>query len=507
MNKLVHEYQQHKIFYSLLFAVFVFKILFANWIPLTSDEAYFITWGKNLDYGYYDHTPFVGWLLAAFLTVSDAVWWLRMPAILLPLFVSWAIYKILDKRNVESALIVSLAYLAAPVSIINVLITTDTPLIYFSFISAWFFYKASISEEAKKQSAYYLLTGLFLGLAFFSKYFAVLLGIAYGLYIVFFQRNKKGFNGLLLILMMVAPFVITNITWNYNNCWNNILFNLFNRTSQIDNPLVSLASYILILGYLYFPFLIVLWGENRKKLQAVPKDKFIQVFLWLSVFPLLIFFFLLFRKQIGLHWLLSFYPFIFIALAKVLNHQQWKKTAYLLIGFSVIHLALISTVLLLPVNHFENKDEAQQNLIIGKHPREVFSQIEQYREKYIIASVSYGMASVASYYTGNRVYVIGEGSVHAREDDSFIDYSELDGKNIIIIKRTASNLDSLREFFVNSKRKTFMVRGVSFELLMGDGFKYKDYHEKVLKKINRRYYSIPSWLPVGQCEFKDKYSF
>ena len=507
MKKLVHEYHQHKIFYNLLFAVFVFKILFANWIPLTSDEAYFITWGKNLDYGYYDHTPFVGWLLAALLTVSDDLWWLRIPAITLPLFIAWAIYKILDKYHPGSAFLVALAFLVAPVNVINVLITTDTPLIYFSFISAWFFYKAEITDNPERKSIYYLLTGLFLGLAFFSKYFAVLLGIAYGLYILFFQRNKSGFKGLALILVMVLPFVLINIVWNYNNCWNNILFNLFNRTAAADNVMDSLISFITLLLYLYFPFIFVLRGESRKILYTAWHEKFTHVFLWLAGLPVLIFFFLLFRKEVGLHWLLSFYPFIFIAMSRVLNYVQWKRTVYLFIIFSIVHLVVISTILIAPVENFANKKEAQQNIIMGKYPEDVFSKLEQYKDKYIFASISYGMASISSYYTGQHVYVIGEGSYHAREDDSLSDYSKLDGKNFMIFKRTALNIEPLRKYFSQSERKTIVVHGVSFEILLGKGFKYHYYHENVLKQINQKYYQIPSWLPFGQCYFKSTYVF
>ena len=187
-------------FYKILFAVFVIRLAFAIWIPMTGDEAYFITWGKNLDYGYYDHTPFVGWLLAVFLTISDATWWLRLPAILLPLVLAVGIFKILKPRfldNPQIALWVALTFLVAPVNIINVFITTDTPLILFSFISAWFFYKAIYENEENNSSAInFILCGLFLGLAFFSKYFAIFLGIAYGLYIIFFYRNRKGFIGL-----------------------------------------------------------------------------------------------------------------------------------------------------------------------------------------------------------------------------------------------------------------------------------------------------------------------
>jgi 4-amino-4-deoxy-L-arabinose transferase-like glycosyltransferase len=82
------------LFYRILWLTLAIKLVFAAWIPLTGDEAYFIGWGKNLDYGYYDHPPMVGWWLAGLLQVSDAVSWLRLPSVLLTTFIGWAIYQL-----------------------------------------------------------------------------------------------------------------------------------------------------------------------------------------------------------------------------------------------------------------------------------------------------------------------------------------------------------------------------------------------------------------------------
>lgn len=126
---------------------------------------------------------------------------------------------------------------------------------------------------------------------------------------------------------------------------------------------------------------------------------------------------------------------------------------------------------------------------------------------YTFATISYGMSSVLSYYTRKHVIVFDKASFHAREDERLTDYRKLDGKNILIFKRTKSNLDKLSKYFSSSERKSFKVREATFELLIGQKFNYKLYREEVLKPINNDFYSIPDWLPVGQCEFKEKYNF
>jgi len=496
------------LFFKALIVVFFIRMLFAVWIPMTGDEAYFIVWGKNLDYGYYDHTPIVGWLLSLLLTVSDAAWWLRLPSVVLPILISYGIFHLLRTRQPQVAAWVALTFLVAPVNVINILITTDTPLIFFSFISAWFLYSALYEEETTKQwNTKFILAGLFLGLAFFSKYFAVFLGISYGVFIVLFHRNKKGLSGLGLILLMVLPFVLLNLLWNYNNCWNNILFNLFNRTAAADDSFISLTKYTGILIYLFSPVFIYYLIKNRKLFKQQDAVDFSHFYLWILFVPLFLFLVLVFRKEVGLHWIFSFYPFAFIAFAGLLSVKQWRWTFHFMWFFSIVHVTAILSIMLLPVETFANKKEAIENLTIGKYPEEVFSYLKPYEKNYTFATISYGMSSVASYYTRKHFIVFDKASFHAREDERLIDYKKLDGKNILIFKRTAANLDKYSRYFSGSERKSFKVRGATFELLMGDKFNYALYREEVLKEINRDFYTMPDWLPPGQCDFKRKYNF
>ena len=490
------------LFYKSMLFVLVLRIGLAAWFPMTADEAYFITWGKYPDYGFYDHTPILGWLLSSFLWLSDAGWWLRMPAVLLPIFLAWGIYKILLPRYADVAPWVAMAFLFAPINIINVLITHDIPLIYLSFISAWFFYKAVHVTQSKMD---YLWCGLFLGLAFFSKYFAVLLGVAYGFYIVVIMRDKKSWRGLLIIFSGVLPFLFLNLLWNYNNCWNNILFNLFNRTAAADDIATSMSIYITTLVYLISPPLIYYIFKNRKSLVSLWQNKLSQSYMWIALFPLFLFFLLVFHKEIGLHWVLSFFPFVFVAFASLLSTTQWRRTLIFMAAFSLLHIMILSTIMMLPETTFASKKEAVQNLTFAKYPDELLAKLAPYEENYKLASISYGFGSLLYYHSRKHVMIIGAASFHARQDDNITDYRELDGKNILIIKRTGTNLDVFKRYFNTSQRKTIYVRDASFELLLGDGFNYNLYHKEVLERINRDYYAKPAWLPVGQCRFQSIY--
>lgn len=506
-NAELNKENSQSFFYRALAIVFVIRLIISAWLPITGDEAYFVVWGHNLDYGYYDHTPFVGWLLAALLTISDATWWLRLPSVLLPLFISFVIYHLLKKRQAEVALLVALSFLVAPVNIINVLITNDTPLIFFSFVSSWYFYQALTNDAENNNYNHFILTGLFLGLAFISKYFAVFLGVTYGLYIVLFHRDRRSFIGLLIVFLMVLPFVFINLYWNYHNCWSNILFNLYNRATAEKDSLANLAKYIGVLIYLLSPVLIYFILKNIRQLKVINHEKHNHVYLWLTAIPLILFLVLTINKLIGLHWLLSFYPFAFIAFAPLLNVKQWRITFYFMLIFSVIHALALASILSFPVSTFTSNMTAQQSFAFGRYPDKFLNQLKTYEKDYVFSTVSYGMASIASYYSEKDFLVFGEASVHGREGDKITNFKEFNGKNILIFKRSKSFLDVYQNYFESYERKKIQAEGVTFELLLGKGFKYNLYRTEVLSQVNKDYYAIPKWLPVGSCSFKEKYNF
>lgn len=491
-------------FYKVLLIVFVIRFTLSAWIPILGDEAYFVIWGNNLDYGYYDHPPLVGWLLSFLLLFSDATWWLRLPAVLLPIILSFLIFKLLKPKHPNVAVLVALVYLVAPVNIINFLITTDTPLVFFSFISVIYFYQAVYETNSNKD---YLLAGLYLGLAFFSKYFAAILGITYGLYILLYHRDKKSLIGLFLVTLMVIPFIMVNLLWNYNNCGNNFLFNLVNRTAGDTASLSNIGKYAGILLYLFTPAFAYFLIKERHKIKSQLQNTFSKFYIWLSVIPLILFLILAIKKPVGLHWLFSFYPFVFIAFAGVLSVKRWRILFHIMWIFSLLHVILLSSIMILPTDMFSKGKESVQNIVYGKYPHEVLAHLKPYEKDYHFATISYGISSTASYYSKKHFLVFNKASLHAREDDKLTNYKKVDGENVVIFKRTASNLDKLGRYFKSSERKTFEVRGATFELLIGDEFNYALYREEILKKVNKEFYKTPSWLPVGQCEFKNKYGF
>ncbi len=485
------------------------RIGVAYWIPLTGDEAYFITWGKHLDYGYYDHPPMVGWFLSLLLLFGDATVWLRLPGILMFSFMGIVIYRVLKNANIDEdkAAIATILFLLTPLNLLSVLITTDTPLILWSFISAIYFYQAQKEDRLTK----YLLAGVFLGLAFYSKFFAGLLGLAYFFYVIFFVRGQRGlkpYAGIAVVLLGVAPFIILNLIWNYNNCWNNYLFNLVNRTSDAHFSLATIGIYLGLLAYLITPPIIwygfkVFRPESRANYLEILKQP-IGIFLGLFIIPLLLFLLLSFVKSIGLHWLLSFYPFLFISVGFLFSKKQLISSLKFMVVFSLLHLAVLAFIVISAPGLFEKNENTYKDVLYGLENTVILKKLAAYRNDYIFATDSYIESALLSYTSREHVIVLGYGSYHAREDDKLTDFRMLEGKNILLVSYT-KDLDYLHKFFVNVEIKPLKIEKATFYYALGQGFKYKEYRKLVIQNALDRYYRIPKWLPTGQCYMQSMY--
>lgn len=487
-------------FYVTLVLTLAFKFWLAIALPMTGDEAYFIYWGVYPDYGFYDHPPMVGWILMLLLKLSRAEWVLRLPVIVLPALVALAMLQYLRPTDESKAYVAALAFLLLPVNVWNVLITTDTPLVLFSVLSVLCF-AAALRRESQML---YAAAGALLGLAFLSKYFAVLLGLAYLAFVLTQPAGRRSWRGLVTLVASVLPFAALNAWWNYNHCWANLLFNVYNRHDSAGWSLRTPALYLLSLLYMLSPVALYhFWNGSavlRQKL-AEPSTRF---FMLAWVVPLGVFGLLSLVKQIGLHWLLSFAPFFFIAAALVLSAAQLRKSVVYLFAFSVVHVAVIVGASLLPIEIWKSS-RLYDGIVFHVKTAELLQRLEPYAGKYEFSADGFSPAVTASYASGKYFFVFGSASSHARHDDILTDFRTLADKNILVLRKNPPNPGDYAPYFAKVEFRQFELHGATFYLVLGDTFDYPRYREQVLRPLRDRYYRIPSYLPLGHCYFCERY--
>lgn len=489
-----------RLFWTVLALSLILKLGLAAWLPLTGDEAYFYLWGKYPDFGYYDHPPMVGWFLHLLLYFGDAEWWLRLPAVLLSSFIGWGIYRMLRHPvGEERAVLVALLYLLSPMSLTMVLIATDTPLILFSFLSAWALWRALDSQGYR----WFVVSGLLLGLAFLSKFFAVLLGLAYGVYLLLVRRSRRNAVGLLLLFLAVLPFAALTLWWNYNHCWDNILFNLINRHSGSDAGSGEPLYFVGMLLYLVTPPL--LWYGWRHRREGWRQLRGGTLFAWLWLLPMLLFALLSFGTTIGLHWVLAFYPFLFLSLPLLFGVRELRRSAIFMAGFSFLHLLMLAALMLMPLDTWKENTLLHHDLVYGMHLDEFWHEIEPLAGERRLATGNYAYSAMLEYETGRRVAVFGDASKHGRQDDILTDYRELDGKGLAILLYADRHVARYKSYFDRAELHTLTVRGARHFLLVGDGFDYSRYRDDILELVRKKYYRMPWFLPAGSCYFYDRY--
>ena len=263
-------------FWFALAATLVFRLWLGAALPITGDEAYFAIWGRHPDLGFYDHPPMVGWMLAPLVQLSDAAWVLRLPSILLPAALAFLVRHALTAwfaRDADTADAAALAVLLMPVNVWNVLVTTDTPLALFSV--------ASMLAFARQR---FFFAGVLLGLAFLSKYFAVLLGLGYLVWALA-ARRPRAFG---LAFLGALPFGLVNLYWNWQACWCNVMFNAINRHEGAGLAWSTPALYAVMLVYVAAPLLWFAWRE-RSRLRAAAPQPAVGVMLAAWLVPLAIF--------------------------------------------------------------------------------------------------------------------------------------------------------------------------------------------------------------------------
>ncbi len=478
------------------------KLGFAAALPLTGDEAYFVLYARSPDWGgFYDHPPLVGWLIWLMAHIGSHEFILRLPAVALGLVLPLGVYAVLRPVDVRKARLVALLLLLTPVYLLGVLITTDTGLILFGFLSVLALYRA----ESHGPLRWYALAGLLLGLAFYSKYFAALLGLAFAVYFLAYARSR--WREFLLLFAIAGIFVLLNLFWNYLHCWNHVMFNVVNRHSgggapSLGSGVVNLALYGLMLVYL---FALPLWFavRDRARIRAGIGTGPWRVFLVAGLVPLALFLLIAPFRSVGLHWVLGFVPLLYV-LYGFLPRASLERSLRFMTVFATLHVLVVVGLLLYPLERLQGHERYADALFYAQ-PQAVAEALAPLQaDHYAIGS--YSRAAVLSYYTGESWSVFGTGAAYGREDDRITDWRARDGESVLILaRRYPMRSETLEAYFESLEVLELEIHGAPFHVALGQGFRYSAYRGEVLRPVRERFYRIPAWLPMGGCHFLERH--
>lgn len=491
------------LFLAALAGVVLLRLVLAALLPMTGDEAYFFFWGHRPALGYYDHPPMVGWWLAAMDAIGGfSAFWARLPSVLLIVPVSLAVVALARPAGEAKAWLAGVCTLAVTPEWLNVLISTDTPLVFFSVLSLVAYVRAVRAPGAV--NVWHVLAGLALGAALDSKFFAALLALGYVAFVVVSPRAERRWPGLLVVAVCALPPVLVNVWWNAENCWANVMFNLYNRHGDARASWRTPLLYLVTLAYATSP--LVLWqlARNVRAARALAAEPGMRLVLASLVLPLGIFAVLSIPKTIGLHWLFSFTPLVFVVAAHVLSERQLKTNLAVLAAIAAVHLVALAVIAIAPIETW-SRMRIHDGVVLTVRTDAVLDAARRVHPGAVLASDSYSNAVTLGFGARAPVAVFGEGSGHARHDDIVTDFRALDGKDIVVIRKSPPPPGDYAPYFASVAYHEAVIHGATFHFVEGRGFRYAPYRDTVLATIRDKYYRIPAFLPQLGCYFCTRY--
>ena len=480
--------------------ILFFKLIILSLIPLTGDEAYFIKWATHLSSGYYDHPPMVGWLIYLMSYISDNIIFFRLFSFFAAITVAFSIYNIAKLYIDENkAYLLFLLFLVSPVDILMSLFTNDIPLVLFGTLGTQFLlYSLKKSQTVK----YAILAGLFLGASFLSKYFAIFL--LFSLLIFAITTYKiKSIKTLFIASTIILLAVAQNMYFNYNSCWNNIMFNFFARTESHYN-FETFSNFLLNLIYVTTPW--AFWFLYKSRTNFIKSELFTLVSLILGVM-FVVFFIVSLKNLMGIHWFILFLPYIFLLFAFLTDDYLKKLFKYNAI-FTFMHIAILMSVLvalhLLPNSVFKASYYYEDAVLSTNMKKTCKVLDEKYADKKLF-STGYTNSAMFNYYCKKDMPMIFSNSVFGRMDDKLVDIRELTDTNFYIFNNREMQEKEFDSVCESVNITTFQVEDANFYVSECKGFNYSKYKKYYLDIQQKKFYDIPSWLPQGKCYFNERY--
>lgn len=228
------------------------------------DEAYYWLWGQHLDWSYYDHPPFQGWVQGLFSQFGHSKFLLRLPNLLsngLFFTTYWKIsHYLYDKQSNDAWLIIMVCCWSSPLYFLFLTLAWhDHWLIAFSLLSAYWFVRFldGVWLGGNGRSEFLYGAAVTLGLAMLCKYTAVFVGITV-LGAIASQpklrrllRDRRLYGAVAIASLFTVPIWV----WNWQNDWLSVQYyfarsldNGMGPQLRLDAVLFFLVSTVLILS-------------------------------------------------------------------------------------------------------------------------------------------------------------------------------------------------------------------------------------------------------------------
>lgn len=223
--------------------------LFVTPLELYPDEAQYWLWSRHLDFGYFSKPPVIAWLIWATTRIGgDAEAWLRIGSPLINAGTALVVSRIAtrlygaERGGAWVGLAAAAIFILMPgVQLSSVLITTDTPLLFFLALMIW----ACVAlPDASPRARTWVAAGMgaALGLAFLSKYAAIYALASLGAHLVLSREARRAWTPAMAVAFFATLLAVfaPNMIWNYQHHFSTVEHTAANanwKAGKLFNPL------------------------------------------------------------------------------------------------------------------------------------------------------------------------------------------------------------------------------------------------------------------------------
>lgn len=415
----------------------IFRLLLLPFMGLMPQDAYYYLYGQNLSLSYFDHPGMIGYILRFFTEIfGQSIFTIKFTDFLITSLTILSFYKLasffLSKQKLQGAFVLFASTIF--VSILSFNSTPDVPLLLFWTLSLICLYKA-IFEEKKW---FWIFGGIAMGLAFNSKYTALLLQIGLILFLIFSNKYRK---------LLISPWLWFSILisaavtfpvwyWNYQNEFASFAFQSSERTSSISEFKISPKNFFgaighqmfLLLPVLFLVFITFTYKYIKRALLKfrIPQAK--TLFLLAFFIPTFVGFFSLTPIYwVKLNWLMPSYITGIILAGMFIS----KKLLKIQIIFSIVFHVLFSLQILFYLVPIKSDDTWVGWKELAAETKKLQ---EEYKNTFVFSNDNYKTSACLNFFMEEKVYaqnIIGLPALHF--DYLGDNLSTLKSKNAIFI--------------------------------------------------------------------------
>lgn len=325
-----------KTFLLLLALWFIINLLQATFTGMSSDEAYYVLWGKHLAWGYFDHPPMV----AVFCFLSSLLFngnpGVRFITVLTQIATLLLIWRIIDDKKAERKSIYLFFILASSLVMFAALGFTTTPDAPLLFFTALFLlsYKRFLRSESFMNT---LLLCLSMAGMVYSKYQSCLvIGLVVLSNLRLLLKPKFWLAGISALLLLSPHFY-----WQYSHDFPSFQYHLVDRSNQFQLKyfLEFLPNQLAVFNPFTFGLVVYILIKYKSK------DIFERGLYFLIIGFIAFFWVMAYRGHVEPHWTVACsIPMIIVLYDKAIGYEPVRKyvNSYVLGSLVLILLARIA---------------------------------------------------------------------------------------------------------------------------------------------------------------------